>query len=54
MTEDISLSEFRSMDEVKALQTYIDALTAFDAIEHILWSYPSGQFHAPQIGRLRS
>ncbi|MDT3688093.1 MAG: methyltransferase domain-containing protein [Pseudorhodoplanes sp.] len=35
MTEDISLSEFRSMDEVKALQTYIDALTAFDAIEQL-------------------
>jgi ubiquinone/menaquinone biosynthesis C-methylase UbiE len=35
MTEDISLSEFRSMDEVKALQTYIDALSAFDAIEQL-------------------
>lgn len=32
MTEDISLGEFRSMDEVKALQTYVDALIAFDAI----------------------
>jgi SAM-dependent methyltransferase len=35
MTEDISLNEFRSMDEVKALKTYIDALVAFDAIEQL-------------------
>jgi SAM-dependent methyltransferase len=35
MTDDISLSDFRSMDEVKALQTYIDALVAFDAIEQM-------------------
>jgi SAM-dependent methyltransferase len=35
MTDDISLSEFRSMDEVRALQTYVDALTAFDAIEQL-------------------
>jgi 2-polyprenyl-3-methyl-5-hydroxy-6-metoxy-1,4-benzoquinol methylase len=32
MTDDISLNEFRSMDEVKALKTYIDALVAFDGI----------------------
>jgi ubiquinone/menaquinone biosynthesis C-methylase UbiE len=35
MTDDISLSDFRSMDEVKALQTYVDALVAFDAIEQM-------------------
>jgi 2-polyprenyl-3-methyl-5-hydroxy-6-metoxy-1,4-benzoquinol methylase len=35
MTDDISLSEFRSMDEVRALKTYIDALVAFDAIEQL-------------------
>jgi ubiquinone/menaquinone biosynthesis C-methylase UbiE len=35
MTEDISLNEFRSMDESKALQTYIDALVAFDAIPQL-------------------
>lgn len=35
MADDISLSEFRSMDEVRALQTYIDALVAFDGIEQL-------------------
>lgn len=35
MADDISLNEFRSMDEVKALKTYIDALIAFDGIEQL-------------------
>jgi len=35
MAENISLSEFRSMDEVKALKTYLDALIAFDSIEQL-------------------
>ena len=35
MTGDLSLNEFRSLDEVKALQTYIDALVAFDGIEQL-------------------
>ncbi len=35
MTDDISLNEFRAMDEVKALRTYIDALIAFDGIEQL-------------------
>jgi 2-polyprenyl-3-methyl-5-hydroxy-6-metoxy-1,4-benzoquinol methylase len=32
MPENLSLNEFRSLDEVKALQTYISALVAFDGI----------------------
>ena len=35
MTGNLSLSDFRSLDEVKALQTYIDALVAFDRIEQL-------------------
>ena len=35
MTEDLSLHEFESLDQVKALRTYIDALIAFDAIEQL-------------------
>jgi 2-polyprenyl-3-methyl-5-hydroxy-6-metoxy-1,4-benzoquinol methylase len=35
MTGNLSLSEFRSLDEVKALKTYIDALVAFDGIEQL-------------------
>lgn len=35
MTGNLSLSEFRSLDEVKALQTYIEALVAFDGIEQL-------------------
>ncbi len=35
MTEDLSLHEFMSLDQVKALKTYIDALVAFDAIEQL-------------------
>ena len=35
MAGDLSLNEFRSLDEVKALKTYIDALVAFDGIEQL-------------------
>jgi SAM-dependent methyltransferase len=35
MTGNLSLGDFRSLDEVKALQTYIDALVAFDGIEQL-------------------
>jgi 2-polyprenyl-3-methyl-5-hydroxy-6-metoxy-1,4-benzoquinol methylase len=35
MTGNLSLNEFRSLDEVKALKTYIDALVAFDGIEQL-------------------
>jgi ubiquinone/menaquinone biosynthesis C-methylase UbiE len=33
--EDLSLSKFTSLDQVKALETYVDALKAFDAIEEL-------------------
>jgi SAM-dependent methyltransferase len=33
--EDLSLSKFTSLDQVKALGTYVDALDAFDAIEEL-------------------
>jgi 2-polyprenyl-3-methyl-5-hydroxy-6-metoxy-1,4-benzoquinol methylase len=35
MAGNLSLNEFRSLDEVKALETYIDALVAFDGIEQL-------------------
>jgi SAM-dependent methyltransferase len=33
--EDLSLSAFTSLDQVKAIETYVDALVAFDGIEQL-------------------